>query len=122
KSRTPAPASVPVHCTVNVGEVCVAASESTWVAGGSRSIVLSHVGVAIGALVSNTTRAWFWIAVPVANPLLGITVNIMLPSPAGGAVFGGKKPVTGSSVSWPVLGSIEVKRQVTRPVLLSSAA
>jgi hypothetical protein len=42
--------------------------------------------------------------VPRAIPTFGITVNRTAPSPAGGDVFGGRKPASGSSVGWPGVG------------------
>jgi hypothetical protein len=50
-------------------------SAVTELVGGVTSIVFSHVGVAIGALASNTTVAVFEICVPVSIPLLRITLN-----------------------------------------------
>src|SRR5438046_2917223 len=75
KKPRPEPASVPDHCTGNVADDSVGGSGRTRVTGGSRSTVLSQIGVAMGAFVSKTTSAWFRIAVPVASPLLGITVK-----------------------------------------------
>src|SRR5262245_52477404 len=85
-------------------------------------MVLSQVGVSIGAFRSKTIRAVLLIWVPFGSPDCGITLNTTVPSPAGGEVFGGRNPAWGSSVRSPVSGLIDAKLQVTRPVLLSTPA
>src|SRR5688572_5094903 len=72
KFAIPESASVPLQETVNVSEVCVAASGATWLAGLTLSIVLIQTGVSIGALVSNTMRAWLAMIDPDANPVFGL--------------------------------------------------
>ena len=83
------------------------------------STALHHSGVSMGSLVSKTMRARLQIGVPAIR---GWTVKRTWPSPAGGSTLGGRKPASGSVVSSSVSGSTEVNRQVTSPLLLSSAA
>src|SRR5687768_4474012 len=116
----PEPVSVPDHPTVKLLELCVAASEPTRLDGLELSIVLSHSGVSIGALVSKMMLARLRISAPVAIPSLGHTVKSTCPSPSGAVTFGGRKPAVGSSVGSPVAGSSEVKRHVSRPLVLFS--
>jgi hypothetical protein len=56
------------------------------------SIVLDHVGVLMGAFISKTIVAVFWMTVPVVTVALGITVKNTLPSAPGG-----RKPVCAGS-------------------------
>src|SRR2546425_10012142 len=89
---------------------------STWLPGGALSMVLSTVGVACGALVSNVIVAPLLIWVPLASPGRGMTVNSTLPSPSCWALLGGRNPASGSIGGWLVTGSMEPKDQGKTPV------
>src|SRR6266566_3011926 len=80
----------------------VEGSATTWLTGDVLSIVLIHVCVVIGALVSKTMVAWFEICVPVLMIRRGVAVYITLPSAPGG-----KTPRLGSLGGRPVVGSTE---------------
>src|SRR5688572_17878767 len=85
-------------------------------------MVFNHSGVSIGSLVSKMMRAALRITVPGANPGFGMTVNNTRPLPSGEVTFGGRKPASGSVGGKPVSGSSDVKRYVSRPVLMLSCA
>src|SRR5437870_938605 len=111
-SCTPEPTSDPCHCTVKLGESWVAPIGVTVLTGLLLSIVFIHVGVLIGAFVSNTMVALLRICVPVDNPSFGLTEKLILPSPTGGSVSGGRKPLK-SLGGWLVTGSSDVNVTVS---------
>src|SRR6266702_2475193 len=81
------------------------------------SMVLDHVGVSNGGLISKTIVALFWMTVPVVTVDLGITVKKTLPSAPGG-----RKPARGSVGGRPVAGSRDWKAHVrTRVEVLNEA-
>ena len=81
KPATPEPfASWPAHDTVKVCGL-MAGRLLTLLVGAVASMVLTTVGVLIGALTSKTTVAWLSIAVVSAMPLIGRAVNVTKPSP-----------------------------------------
>src|ERR1700691_3620372 len=84
-------------------------------------MVLRQIGVLIGALISNTTVAWFFTPLPLASPFLGLTENTTLPVPAGATpvLLAGRKPAHGSSGGAPVEASIELKVHLSRPLVES---
>ena len=119
----PDPTSLPLHRTPSAGSrrrfpflpgVPVVVARVTLVillVGGVRSIVFSHVGVAIAALVSKTIVALLEIRVRVGRSGLGFTLNVTDPSPLGGVVSGGRKPSSAPLTGAPVVASNVVNVQ-----------
>src|SRR5271169_3551592 len=101
--------------TINTCPVMMLDADGVTVTGGITPIVLSHIGVEIGAFASNTMVAWLVICVPNASPCFGSTVKRTLPSPCGGLTSGGRKPTAGLVGGFPVAGSIEMNFQVRSP-------
>src|SRR4051812_36286007 len=102
----PAPLSLPEKASFRRRQVPFEGlAERTLLDGPLVSIVLTYVGVSIGSSLSKTIEALFAIWAPVLSPALGETPNDTPPSPAGGFVFGGRNPSSGSVSSSPVAGS-----------------
>ena len=85
------------------------------VVGAIASIVLVSLSVSCGGALLKSTRACASIFAPVAAVVFGVTVNDTKPAPAPSSVFGGSKPLLGSSITSPVSGSIAWKSHVAVP-------
>src|SRR5262245_61232511 len=116
---TPAPSSLELHAIGNSSSVCTGESDRIELDGSTRSIVLTHWGVTIGALLSNTMDAVFRTedcCGRLATPATEYTTD---PWPSGELMLGGRNPAEASRVGSSVPGSIDSNFHSTSPVFKS---